>query len=111
LSIGCSDKQTNLALFFSLSLSFPFLLVRYYNAQLDKELNKYPQLNQLQAVTGVPKTYFVIGAGSFVFVMIFFNFAGRLLSNLLGWVYPAYRSFKALESPEKEDDKQWLTYW
>ncbi|KAK3828354.1 MAG: TB2/DP1, HVA22 family-domain-containing protein [Benniella sp.] len=85
--------------------------VRYYNAQLDKELNKYPQLNQLEAVTGVPKTYFVIGAGSFVFVMIFFNFAGKLLSNLLGWVYPAYRSFKALETPEKEDDKQWLTYW
>lgn len=87
------------------------ILARYYNAQLEKELNKYPQLHQLEAATGVPKTYFVIGAGSFVFVMIFFNFAGKLLSNLLGWAYPAYRSFKALETPEKDDDKQWLTYW
>ncbi|KAG0324585.1 ER membrane protein DP1/Yop1 [Dissophora globulifera] len=84
---------------------------RYYLAQLDKELSKYPQLNQFEAATNVPKTYVALGAGGFLFLMIFFNFAGKLLSNLLGWVYPAYRSFKALESPEKEDDRQWLTYW
>ncbi|KAI1321654.1 ER membrane protein DP1/Yop1 [Mortierella claussenii] len=85
--------------------------VRYYHANLDKELAKYPQLNQFQAATGVPKTYVVVGAGALVAVLIFFNFAGKLLSNLLGWVYPAYRSFKALETPSADDDKQWLTYW
>ncbi|KAF9186126.1 ER membrane protein DP1/Yop1 [Haplosporangium sp. Z 767] len=84
---------------------------RYYNAQLDKELSKYPQLNQFQAATGVPKTYLALGTGVLMTVMIFFNFAGKLLSNILGWVYPAYRSFKALETPTKDDDKQWLTYW
>ncbi|KAF9434367.1 ER membrane protein DP1/Yop1 [Entomortierella beljakovae] len=85
--------------------------VRYYNAQLEKELGKYPQLNQFEAATGVKKGHLAIGVGSFVFLMIFFNFAGKLLSNLIGWIYPAYRSFKALETPEKDDDKQWLTYW
>ncbi|KAF9933941.1 ER membrane protein DP1/Yop1 [Linnemannia zychae] len=84
--------------------------VRYYNAQLDKELNKYPQLNQFQAATGVPKTYLVFGAGVVFITMIFFNLAGRLLSNTLGWVYPAYRSFKALESPNHDDDTQWTVY-
>lgn len=74
-------------------------------------MNKVPQLVQFEAATGVPKTYLALGAGSFFFLMIFFNFAGQLFSNLLGFVYPAYRSFKALETPEKEDDKQWLTYW
>ncbi|KAF9087553.1 ER membrane protein DP1/Yop1 [Mortierella sp. GBA35] len=83
---------------------------RYHNAQLDKELSKYQQLNQFQAATGVPKTYLALGAGAFFIVMIFFNFAGKLLSNILGWVYPAYRSFKALESPSHDDDKQWSVY-
>ncbi|KAG0197875.1 ER membrane protein DP1/Yop1 [Mortierella sp. GBA30] len=83
---------------------------RYYHTQLDKELSKYPQLNQFQTATGVPKTYLALGAGAFVMVMIFFNFAGKLLSNILGWAYPAYRSFKALETPHKDDDKQWTVY-
>ncbi|KAF9099987.1 ER membrane protein DP1/Yop1 [Mortierella sp. AM989] len=85
--------------------------VRYYHSQLDKELGKYPQLNQFEAATGVKKTYVALGAGAFVTLMIFFNFAGKLLSNLIGWIYPAYRSFKALETHAQDDDKQWLTYW
>ncbi|KAG0302536.1 ER membrane protein DP1/Yop1 [Dissophora globulifera] len=83
---------------------------RYYNAQLDKELAQYPQLNRFQAATGVPKTYLALGTSAFVMLMIFFNFAGKLLSNVLGWVYPAYRSFKALETPGPEDDKQWTVF-
>lgn len=27
------------------------------------------------------------------------------------FLFIAYASFKAIESPGKEDDKQWLTYW
>ncbi|KAF9137050.1 ER membrane protein DP1/Yop1 [Mortierella sp. GBA39] len=83
---------------------------RLYNAQLDKELSKIPQLNQFQAATGVPKTYLALGGGAFFITMIFFNFAGKLLSNILGWVYPSYRSFKALESQGQDDDKQWAVY-
>jgi receptor expression-enhancing protein 5/6 len=46
------------------------------------------------------------------------NVWGDLLTNLLGFLYPAYASFKALESHGVDDDKQWyiffsfrLTYW
>ena len=31
--------------------------------------------------------------------------------DLSGFVYPAYMSFKALDTPDPEDDIQWLTYW
>ncbi|KAG0332588.1 ER membrane protein DP1/Yop1 [Podila horticola] len=58
---------------------------RYYNAQLDKELSKIPQLNQFQTQTGVPKTYLAIGSGSLIALLIFFNFAGKFLSNTIGF--------------------------
>ncbi|KAI9595287.1 TB2/DP1, HVA22 family-domain-containing protein [Syncephalis fuscata] len=82
-----------------------------YEAQLDVELSKIPQLVQLQEQTGVKKTYLVGGVAGVAFVLIFFNIAGGLLTNLLGFGYPAYASFKAIETAHKDDDTQWLTYW
>jgi receptor expression-enhancing protein 5/6 len=62
---------------------------------------------------GVPKakTYALLGVTVLYFVLLVFNVAGALLTNLLGFLYPAYQSFKAIESSSKEDDLQWLTYW
>lgn len=34
-----------------------------------------------------------------------------LITNTVGVAYPAYASFKALETPEDGDDRQWFTYW
>ncbi|CAG8621516.1 19867_t:CDS:2 [Rhizophagus irregularis] len=85
--------------------------LKYYNAQADKELSKYPQIIKLEQQVGVPKTYLAAGVVGFVSFLIFFDVWGQLLSNLIGWLYPAYTSFKAIESTEKSDDTQWLTYW
>lgn len=64
-----------------------------YLNTLDKELGKSFYANELERRTGVPKTYFVLGAGAITFIMIFFNLAGQLLTNTISWIYPGKYTF------------------
>eukprot|EP00051_Salpingoeca_urceolata_P026395 m.477171 g.477171 ORF g.477171 m.477171 type:complete len:233 (-) comp20764_c0_seq1:181-879(-) len=61
--------------------------------------------------TGVARLHLVLGVVGIVLVYVIFDQASRLLGGTLGFAYPAYRSFKAIESSHKEDDTQWLVYW
>ncbi|CEH14167.1 related to yop1-ypt-interacting protein [Ceraceosorus bombacis] len=83
----------------------------YFVSQVDKELSKYPQLVRLEQTVPVPKAYAAIGGFALFTLFVFFNIFAGFLTNLVGFVLPAYFSMKALESPQPQDDVQWLTYW
>lgn len=59
----------------------------------------------------VEKPYLVIAVISVPILGVIFLGAGQFLIDLVGFVYPVYASIKSIESKEKEDDTQWLTYW
>ncbi|PYH89536.1 hypothetical protein BO71DRAFT_402992 [Aspergillus ellipticus CBS 707.79] len=80
-------------------------------AQLDKELSKYPVLNNLERQSSVPKVYAILGLVGIYFFLVFFNIAGEFLVNFAGFIIPGYYSLNALFTPGKADDTQWLTYW
>ncbi len=42
---------------------------------------------------------------------IFTSFGHTVLMILVNFLYPAYKSFKTLESRDQSDNKRWLVYW
>lgn len=52
-----------------------------------------------------------IGSVLVLSVYLVFGPGAQLISNVVGFVYPAYCSIKALETKSSEDDTRWLTYW
>ncbi|XP_036598314.1 receptor expression-enhancing protein 6-like [Trichosurus vulpecula] len=62
-------------------------------------------------ISGIKKYYLATGSIDFPALCLTLVYGASLLCNLIGFIYPAYASNKAFESPSKHDDTIWLTYW
>ncbi|KAJ8708665.1 hypothetical protein PYW08_010047 [Mythimna loreyi] len=90
--------------------------MQMYRESLERSLNDRSKpwakfLDKIEQRTGVPRLYVFFGFVAFTGLYLVFGFGGELICNTIGFVYPAYMSMKALESPAKDDDTKWLTYW
>jgi len=86
-----------------------------FKSDVDKKLHEPNSvtnaLEKIEQKTGIKRFYLVaVVVGIFALYLIFGHFA-ELVCNIIGFLYPAYISIKAIESVDKTDDTQWLTYW
>lgn len=68
-------------------------------------------LANLEAKTKVSREYLAYGIIGFLAFYLIVGWGNDFICNLIGFVYPAYASVKAIETKTTEDDTKWLMYW
>jgi len=84
-------------------------------ASIEEFLVKYPAVDDIVGkasnATKVSKVNLIMGVIAFTAVWLAIGYGAPFLCDFIGFVFPAYLSFKAVESADTRDDTQWLTYW
>merc|ERR1719399_2321604 len=72
-----------------------------FKDQVTALLDKFAVFDMAQEATGVV----------LLLLFVLFGFGAGVLATLVGFCYPAFSSFKALEDGAADRQKFWLTYW
>eukprot|EP00921_Rhytidocystis_pertsovi_P007798 GHVQ01012947.1.p1 GENE.GHVQ01012947.1~~GHVQ01012947.1.p1 ORF type:complete len:227 (+),score=11.69 GHVQ01012947.1:497-1177(+) len=78
---------------------------------LDSKAQSYPLMINIASKVGCRPGVVISIVLGFLLCSLIFGWGGGLICDLVGFLYPAWMSFKAIETPAREDDKLWLTYW
>ena len=78
---------------------------------LDPYASMVPAFVDLSAQAGVNPGAILGIAGGFVLLILLILQGWTILITSVTVLYPALHSIRAIESPDEEDDKVWLTYW
>ncbi|KAG2780911.1 hypothetical protein JG687_00002192 [Phytophthora cactorum] len=82
-----------------------------YKEKISAKLERYDKIVELEKQTGVDKFYIFCVGALLAGILLFVVGGEELVVGLVGFIYPAYMSFKAINTPGTGDDTQWLTYW
>lgn len=52
-----------------------------------------------------------LGIAALMAVILFAGIGVASLTSLIGFAYPTFKSFQAIETKSRGDDTQWLVYW
>lgn len=62
-------------------------------------------------MTKVPKEYLTVGGVCAFLLLIILSIGSNSLCSLIGFLYPTYKSFEAIEGKKQKEVTQWLIYW
>lgn len=75
------------------------------------EFEKVKPLKNLSEKIGIKVSLIMGILCSLLLLFVLLEWGSFIITSLVGFLYPAYMSFKAIETAETGDDTQWLTYW
>jgi len=83
--------------------------VQQAQAQIDTHLQQSEFFATIEVKTGVQRSAIALGAIALVFVSLITGFCATIVTSLVGYIYPAFMTLRAIE--KKTDDKLWMMYW